>query len=91
MNGKRAIKKLMGCGFSRNKAASMQKDGLKSSKSNMLVLEELADVTIILSYVRQDCGFNLEDLVKAMNIKLEREKKRLDKIEKMDELYGVGY
>lgn len=38
MNRKRAIKKLMGCGFSRNKAASMQKDGLKSSKSNMWVL-----------------------------------------------------
>ena len=52
--------------------------------SNMLVLEELADVTIILSYVRQICGFDLEDLVKAINIKLEREKKRLDKIEKMD-------
>lgn len=59
--------------------------------SSMLVLEELADVTIVLSYVRQICGFNLEDIVKAMNIKLEREKKRLDKIEKMDELYGVGY
>lgn len=59
--------------------------------SNMLVLEELADVTIVLSYVRQICGFNLDDLVKAMNIKLEREKNRLDKIEKMDELYGVGY
>lgn len=59
--------------------------------SNMLVLEELADVTIVLSYVRQICGFDLEDLVKAINIKLEREKKRLDKIEKMDELYGVGY
>lgn len=38
MNRKRAIKKLMGCGFSRNKAASMQKDCLKSSKSNMWVL-----------------------------------------------------
>lgn len=59
--------------------------------SSMLVLEELADVTIVLSYVRQICGFNLEDIVKAMNIKLEREKKRLDKIEKMDELYGVGH
>lgn len=59
--------------------------------SNMLILEELADVTIVLSYVRQICGFNLEDLVKAMNIKLEREKKRLDKIKEMDELYGVGY
>lgn len=59
--------------------------------SNMLVLEELADVTIVLSYVRQICGFDLEDLVKAINIKLEREKKRLDKIEKMDELFGVGY
>lgn len=59
--------------------------------SNMLVLEELADVTIVLSYVRQICGFNLEDLVKAMNIKIEREKKRLERIEKMDELYGVGY
>ncbi len=59
--------------------------------SSMLVLEELADVTIVLSYVRQICGFNLEDLVKAINIKLEREKKRLDKIEKMDEFYGVGY
>lgn len=59
--------------------------------SSMLVLEELADVTIVLSYVRQICGFNLEDLVKAMNIKLEREKKRLDKIKEMDELYGVGY
>ena len=59
--------------------------------SNMLVLEELADVTIVLSYVRQVCGFNLEDLVKAMNIKIEREKKRLDRIKEMDELYGVGY
>ena len=59
--------------------------------SSMLVLEELADVTIVLSYVRQVCGFNLEDLVKAINVKLEREKKRLDRIEKMDELYGVGY
>ena len=59
--------------------------------SNMLVLEELADVTIVLSYVRQICGFNLEDLVKAMNVKIEREKKRLDRIKEMDELYGVGY
>ena len=59
--------------------------------SNMLVLEELADVTIVLSYVRQICGFDLEDLVKAMNIKIEREKKRLDRIQEMDELYGVGY
>lgn len=38
MNRKRAIKKLMGCGFSRNKAANMQKDGLNSCKSNMWVL-----------------------------------------------------
>ena len=59
--------------------------------SSMLVLEELADVEIVLSYVRQICGFDLEDLVKAINIKLERENKRLDKIEKMDEFYGVGY
>lgn len=59
--------------------------------SSMLVLEELADVTIVLSYVRQICGLSLEDLVKAMNIKLEREKKRLERIEKMDEFYGVGY
>ena len=59
--------------------------------SSMLVLEELADVTIVLSYVRQVCGFNLEDLVKAINIKIEREKKRLDRIKEMDELYGVGY
>lgn len=59
--------------------------------SNMLVLEELADVTIVLSYVRQICGFNLDDLAKAMNIKLEREKKRLDRIKEIDELYGVGY
>ena len=32
--------------------------------SNMLVLEELADVTIVLSYVRRICGLNLEDLAK---------------------------
>lgn len=54
--------------------------------SSMLVLEELADVAIVLSYIQQICGFSLEDLVKAINIKLEREKKRLNKIEKMDEL-----
>ena len=59
--------------------------------SSMLVLEELADVAIILSYVQQICCFDLEDLVKAINIKLEREKKRLDKIKEMDELYRVGY
>ena len=59
--------------------------------SSMLVLEELADVAIILSYVQQICCFDLEDLVKAINIKLEREKKRLDKIKEMDELYGVGH
>lgn len=59
--------------------------------SSMLVLEELADVAIVLSYIQQICGFSLEDLVKAINIKLEREKKRLNKIEKMDEFYGVGY
>ncbi len=59
--------------------------------SSMLVLEELADVTIVLSYIRQICGFDLEDLVKAMNIKIEREKKRLEMIQEMDELYGVGY
>ena len=62
-----------------------------ASDSNMLVLEELADVTIVLSYVRQICGFDLEDLVKAINIKIEREKKRLERIQEMDELYGVGY
>lgn len=54
--------------------------------SKMLVLEELADVAIVLSYIQQICGFSFEDLVKAINIKLEREKKRLNKIEKMDEL-----
>ncbi len=59
--------------------------------SSMLVLEELADVTIVLSYIRQICGFDLEDIVKAMNIKIEREKKRLEMIQEMDELYGVGY
>lgn len=58
---------------------------------SMLVLEELADVTIVLTYVRQICGLSLEDLVKAINIKIEREKKRLERIEKMDELYRVGY
>lgn len=59
--------------------------------SDMLVLEELADATIVLSYVQLICGFNTEDLIKAINIKIEREKKRLDKIKEMDELYGVGY
>lgn len=59
--------------------------------SNMLVLEELADVTIVISYVQLICGFNTEDLIKAINIKIEREKKRLERIEKIDELYGVGY
>lgn len=59
--------------------------------SNMLVLEELADATITLSYVQLICGFNTEDLIKAINIKIEREKKRLERIEKIDELYGVGY
>ena len=58
--------------------------------SNMLVLEELADVTIVISYVQLICGFNTEDLIKAINIKIEREKKRLERIEKIDELYGVG-
>lgn len=47
--------------------------------SDMLVLEELADVTIVLSYVQLICGFDCEDLIKAINIKLEREKKRLDR------------
>lgn len=59
--------------------------------SNMLVLEELADVTIVLSYVQLICGFNMEDLIKAINIKIEREKKRLERLEKMDELYGDEY
>lgn len=59
--------------------------------SNMLVLEELADATIVLSYVQLICGFNMEDLIKAINIKIEREKKRLERLEKMDELYGDEY
>lgn len=59
--------------------------------SSMLVLEELADAVIVLSYVQLICDFNMEDLIKAINIKIEREKKRLERLEKMDELYGDEY
>ena len=59
--------------------------------ANMMVLEELADVYIVMNYIVKACNFNNEDLFSAFDIKIEREKKRLEKIEKMDEFYGVGY
>ncbi len=59
--------------------------------SNMLVLEELADVYIVLSYISEACDFSKENLWSAIDVKIDREKKRLDRLEKMDEFYGIGY
>ena len=46
----------------------------------MSVLEEMADVHISLEYVRMAMGFTYDDLTKAIDIKLEREKLRLEKL-----------
>lgn len=43
----------------------------------MGVLEEMADVHISLEYVRMAMGFTYDDLMKAIDIKLEREWLRL--------------
>lgn len=59
--------------------------------ANMMVLEELADVYIVMSYIVEACNFNKEDLFSAIDIKIEREKERLESLDKMDEFYGVGY
>lgn len=60
-------------------------------EANMLVLEELGDVHIVLNYIRDACGFDKEDLFSAIDVKIDREKKRLDNLEKIDEFYGIGY
>lgn len=46
----------------------------------MSVLEEMADVHISLEYVRMAMEFTYDDLVKAIDIKLEREKLRLEEL-----------
>lgn len=60
-------------------------------EANMLVLEELADVYIVMTYITEACDFTKENLFSAIDVKIEREKKRLDNLEKMDEFYGIGY
>ncbi len=59
--------------------------------ANMLVLEELADVYIVITYIAEACDITTENLWAAIDVKIDREKKRLDKLEKMDEFYGIGY
>ena len=46
----------------------------------MNVLEEMADVRISLEYVRMAMGFTHADVIKAIDIKLEREKLRLEEL-----------
>lgn len=46
----------------------------------MSVLEEIADVRISLEYVRMAMGFTHADIIKAIDIKLERERLRLEKL-----------
>lgn len=49
---------------------------------DMDILEEMADVTIMLGYIGSMLGFTKNDLDKAILVKIRREKKRLDEMQK---------
>lgn len=50
------------------------------SDTCMDILEELADVSIMIEYVLITLGFTDEDLQKAVFVKIQREKRRLEEL-----------
>lgn len=50
--------------------------------TDMDILEEMADVTIMIEYILSMLGFTDDDLRKAAFVKIQREKNRLDKMRK---------
>ena len=48
------------------------------SKDNADILEELADVKICLDFIATACCFTKNDIQRAIDVKIERERKRLN-------------
>lgn len=52
---------------------------LRGKGNQAAILEEIADVYIILKYIRIICGFDQEDVNRAINVKMDRLRALLDK------------
>lgn len=59
--------------------------------ARILVLEESADVIICIQNLKRVFNFTDEEIQTAIDVKVYREKKRLEILDRMDEFYGVGY
>ena len=55
------------------------------SENQLAVLEELADVCICANYVVMAMNFSPNDVNRAIDVKIEREKKRLEEIKNVEE------
>lgn len=58
-------------------------------EAKILVLEELADVTIIFHYILECCNLTQRDLDTAIDVKISREKKRLEALKNLDNFGGM--
>ena len=59
------------------------------SKDNTDILEELADVKICLDMIAAICTFTASDIQRAIDVKIEREQKRLNSLGITDEEIGL--
>lgn len=55
------------------------------SENRLAVLEELADVCICVNYVAMAMKFSQKDVNRAIDIKIERERKRLEEVKNVEE------
>lgn len=55
------------------------------SENRLAVLEELADVCICVNYVAMAMKFSPKDVNRAIDIKIERERKRLEEVKNAEE------
>ena len=59
------------------------------SKDNADILEELADVKICIDMITAICEFTASDVQRAIDVKIERERKRLNSLGITDEEIGL--
>lgn len=55
------------------------------SKNRLTVLEELADVCICVNYVAMAMKISYYDVNRAIDVKIERERKRLEEVKNVEE------
>lgn len=53
--------------------------------NQLAVLEELADVMICLNYIAVAMHFSNDDVFNALDVKIERERKRLEEVKNVEE------